>query len=162
MDVRVGLQRKLSAKELMLLNYGVEKTLESPLDCKEIQSVHPKGNQSWIFIGRMKLNLQNSGHLMWSTDSFEKTLLLGKIEGGRRRGWLRMRYLDGITDSIITVPIAQTVKLMPTMKETQIRSLGQEIPWRRKWQPTPVLLPGKCHRLRSLVGYCPWGSKEYD
>ena len=52
MDVRVGLWRKLSAKELMLLNCGVGKTLESPLDCKEIQPVHPKGDQSWVFIGR--------------------------------------------------------------------------------------------------------------
>ena len=52
MDVRVGLQRKLSVEELILLNCGVEKTLESPLDCKEIQPVHSKGDQSWVFIGR--------------------------------------------------------------------------------------------------------------
>ena len=107
----------------------------------------------------LRLKLQYFAHLMRWTDSFEKSLLLGKIEGGRRRGWLRMRYLDGITDSIITVPIAQMVKLMPTMKETQIWSLGQEIPWRRKWQPTPVLLPGKFHGWKSLVGYSPWGRR---
>ena len=77
----------------------LEKTLESPLDCKEIQPVHPKGNQSWIFIGKLKL--QYFGHLTQRTDSFEKTLNLGKIEG-RRRGWQRMRWLDGITDSIDT------------------------------------------------------------
>ena len=65
----------------------LEKTLESPLDCKEIKSVHSKGNQSWILIERlMKLKLQYSGHLMWRTDSLEKTLMLGKTEGGRR-GW---------------------------------------------------------------------------
>ena len=65
----------------------LEKTLESPLDCKEIQPVHPKGNQSWVFIGRMlKLKLQYFGHLMRRGDSFEKTLNLGKIEGRRRRG----------------------------------------------------------------------------
>ena len=52
MDERVGLERKLSAEELMLLNCGVEKTLESPLNCKEIQPVHPKGDQSWVFIGK--------------------------------------------------------------------------------------------------------------
>ena len=64
----------------------LEKTLESPLDCKEIQPVHPKGDQSWVFIGRMlKLKLQYFGHLMRRADSFEKTLMLGKIEG-RRRG----------------------------------------------------------------------------
>ena len=79
----------------------LEKTLESPLDCKEIQSVNPKGNQSWIFIGRtmLKLKLQYSGHLIQRTDSLEKTLMLGKIEGRRRRGRRRMRWLDGITDS---------------------------------------------------------------
>ena len=70
----------------------LEKTLESPLDCKEIQPVHPKGNQSWIFIGLMlKLKLQYFGHLMWRANSFEKTLMLGKIEDRRRRGWHRMR-----------------------------------------------------------------------
>ena len=78
----------------------LEKTLESPLDCKEIKPVKPKGNQSWIFTGRMmlKLNLQYFGHLMWRTDSLEKILMLGKIEGRRRRGWQKMRWLDGITD----------------------------------------------------------------
>ena len=65
----------------------LEKTLESPLECKEIQPVSPKGNQSWIFIGYMlKLKLQYFGHLMWRTYSFEKTLMLGKIEGDNR-GW---------------------------------------------------------------------------
>ena len=74
----------------------LEKTLGSPLDCKDIQPVHPKGNQFWCaFEGLMlKLKLQYFGHLMWRTDSFEKTLILGKIEGGRRRinrewgGWM--------------------------------------------------------------------------
>ena len=80
----------------------LEKTLESPLDGKEIQPVHPKGNQSWIFIGglMLKLKLQYFGHLMQRTDSLEKTLMLGKIEGRRRRGWQRIRWLDGITNSM--------------------------------------------------------------
>ena len=80
----------------------LEKTLESPLDCKEYQPVHPKGNPSWIFIGRtiLKLKLQYFGHLMSRSDSLEKTLMLGMIEGKRRRGWQRMRCLDGITDSM--------------------------------------------------------------
>ena len=66
----------------------LEKTLESPLNCKEIQPVHPKGDQSWVFIGRtdVKLKLQYFGHLMQRTDSLEKTLMLGKTEDGRRRG----------------------------------------------------------------------------
>ena len=80
----------------------LKKTLESPLDLKEIQSVHPKGDQSWVFIGRtmLRLQLQYFGHLMQRADSLEKTLMLGGIEGRRRRGRQRMRWLDGITDSM--------------------------------------------------------------
>ena len=79
----------------------LEKTLESPLDCKEIQPVHSKGDQSWVSKGLMlKLKFQCCGHLIWRADSFEKTLMLGKIEGRRRRGRQRMRWLDGITDSM--------------------------------------------------------------
>ena len=76
-----------------------EKTLESLLDCKEIQPVHLKGNQSWIFTGLM-LKVQYFGHLMRRADSFEKTLMLGNIEGRRRRGQQKMRWLDDITDSM--------------------------------------------------------------
>ena len=78
----------------------LDKTLASPLDCKEIQPVHPKGNQSWVFTGRLmlKLKLQYFGHLTGRADSFEKTLMLGKIDGRRRRGRQRMRWLDGITN----------------------------------------------------------------
>ena len=80
----------------------LEKTLDSPLDCKEIQPVHSKGDQSWVFLEglMLKLKLQSFGHLMQRADLFEKTLMLGKIEGGRRRGQQRMRWLDGITDSM--------------------------------------------------------------
>ena len=84
----------------MVLNWGVGENL-SPLDCKEIQPVHPKGNQSWIFIGRTDAEAETPifWPLMQRTDSFEKPLMLGKIEGGRRRGQ-RMTWLDGITDSV--------------------------------------------------------------
>ena len=80
----------------------LEKTLESPLDCKEIQPVHPKGNQSWIFTGRTDAEAETPilCHLIWRTDPLEKTLMLGKVEGRRRRGRQRMRLLDGITDSM--------------------------------------------------------------
>ena len=80
----------------------LEKTLESPLDCKEIQPVHSKGDQPWDFFGRTdaKAELQYFGHLMRRVDSLEKTLMLGETEGRRRRGRQRMRWLNGITDSI--------------------------------------------------------------
>ena len=80
----------------------LEKTLESPLDCKEIQPVHSEGDQPWDFLEGMmlKLKLQYFGHLMRRVDSLEKTLMLGGIGGKRKRGRQRMRWLDGITDSM--------------------------------------------------------------
>ena len=74
----------------------LEKTLESPLDCKEIHPVHSKGDQSWVFLGRTdaEAETQYFGHLMQRTDSFEKTLMLGGIGGRRRRGRQRMRYIQ--------------------------------------------------------------------
>ena len=80
----------------------LEKTAESPLDCKEIQPVHSKGDQSWMFMEglMLKLKLQYFGHLMRKADSLEKTLMLGKTASRRRRGRQRMRWLDGITDSM--------------------------------------------------------------
>ena len=80
----------------------LEKTLESPLDSKEIQPVHPKGDQSWVLIGRTDAKAE--APIVWPldarADSLEKTLMLGKIEGRRRRGRQRTRRLDGITDSM--------------------------------------------------------------
>ena len=79
----------------------LEKTLESPLDCKEIQPVHSEGDHPWVFVKTMlKLKLQYFGHLMRRVDSLEKALILGRIGGRRRRGRPRMRWLDGITDSM--------------------------------------------------------------
>ena len=92
----------------------LEKTFESTLDSKEIQPVNPKGNQSWIFTGiftLLKLKFQSFGHLMQRTDSLEKTLMLGKIEGGRRRGQQRMRWLDGITD-LMDVSLSEVRELV--------------------------------------------------
>ena len=103
MDVRV-LYRAFYKESWALKNWCfrtvvLEKTLENPLDCKEIQPVHPK-EQSWVFIGRTEAEAESS--ILWppDADSFEKILMLGKIEGRRRRGWQRMRWLDGITDSV--------------------------------------------------------------
>ena len=80
----------------------LEKTLESPLDCKEIKRVNPKGNQPWIFIQRTHAEAESLyfGHLMQRANSLEKTLMLGKIEGRRRREPQRMRWLDSVTDSM--------------------------------------------------------------
>ena len=80
----------------------LEKTLESPLDSKAIKPFNPKGNQSSIFLEglMLKLKLQYFGHLMRRADSFEKTVMLGKIDGSRRRGRQRVKWLDGITDSM--------------------------------------------------------------
>ena len=80
----------------------LEKTLESPLDCKEIQPVHPKGDSPWCSLEglMLKLTLQYFGHLMQRVDSLEKTMMLGGIGGRKRRGRQRMRWLDGITDSM--------------------------------------------------------------
>ena len=112
----------------------LEKTLESALDCKEIQPVHPKGNQSWIFIGRTDAEAPKFGLLMWRTDSLENTLMLEKIEGGRRRGSERMRWLDGITDSMGM----SLHKLCPGVGDGQGSMEG------------------------SLVYRSPWGRKESD
>ena len=102
MDVRVGLQRKLSAEGLMLLNCGVGEDLRVPWTARRSnQSILKETSPECSLEGLMlKLKLQYSGHLMWRTNSFEKTLMLGKIEGRRRRGWRRVRWRDGITDSM--------------------------------------------------------------
>ena len=92
----------LLADNCLKLSNGVMKTLESPLVCKEIQPVHSEGDQPWDFFGglMLKLKLQYFGHLMRRVDSLEKTLMLGGIGDRRRRGPQRMRWLDGITDSM--------------------------------------------------------------
>ena len=103
MEVRFGIERKLSAKELMLLNCGVgRRLLQVPWTARRSnQSILKETNPEYSLEGLMlKLKLQYFGHLMRRTESFEKTLMLGKIEGRRRRGQQRMRWLDSITNSM--------------------------------------------------------------
>ena len=102
MGVRVGLWRKLSTEELMLLNCGIGEDSWQSLDHKEIKAVDPKGNHPEYSLEGLilKLRLQHFGQLMWRADSLEKTLMLGKTEGRRRRGRQKVRWLDWITSSM--------------------------------------------------------------
>ena len=98
----LGYKKGWAPKNWYFWTVMLEKTLESPLDSKEIKLVSFKGNQQWISLEGLilKLKLQYFGHLMWRVNSLEKTLMLGNIEGRRRRGWQRMKWLDGTTDSM--------------------------------------------------------------
>ena len=98
----LGYKESWALKNWCFWTVVLEKTLESPLDCKETQPVHPKGDKSWLFIGRTDVEAETP--ILWPPDVknwlTEKILMLGKIEDGRRRGWQRIRWLDGITNSM--------------------------------------------------------------
>ena len=119
----------------------LEKTLESSLDCRETQPVHPRENQSWISFEELvlKLKLQYFGHLIWRADSLEK--MLGKIKGRRRRGRQRMRYLDGVTDSTDM----NLSKLQKTVKDREawhatVHGVAKSWTWLSDWTITCLFI----------------------
>ena len=131
----------------------LEKILENPLDCKELKPVNPKGNQLWIFIERSVAEPPILGHLMQRTDSLEKTQMLGKTEGGRRRWWQQMIWLDGITDPMdCSTPGFPVHHQLPEFTQTHVHWVGDTI---QASHPSPPALSLSQHQ-----GHFQWVSSS--
>ena len=156
----------------------LEKTLESPLDCREIQPVHPKGDQVWVFIGRTDAEAETP--ILWPPDV--KSWLIRKDPGAGKDwrqeekrmtedelvGWHHrlnghgFGWTPGVGDGQGGLVCCSSwgckeLDMTEQLNWTELKNF-----WRRKWQPTSVWLPGEFRRQRSLVGYSPWGHKEWD
>ena len=165
-------------KNWCFLTAVLEKTFESPLDCKEIQPVHPKGDQSWIFIGRTDGEAETP--ILWPPDV--KNWLLGKDPNAGKDwrqeekgtiedemvGWTSVLVSSGswwwtgkpgVHYSPWGLKESDTTEQLNWLTDSRYAS---KTPWSKKWQPTPVFLPGESHRQRSLAGYNPWSCKEFD